>query len=288
MKSPSILLSVVLLSTFSAFPARAGILLNDTFADGNRGTQNLPVSAAFYHGGSSGQQSLEVVSQALAFDFQTTPNQLGQFVGYFTDAGVTTLQVGDKLSFQFTFSASAINNDASSIRIGLFNSGGDRVEADTTGIADAAFDGSTGYSFWNSQGTGTATGGFRQRTGTSTTLWASGANTNLGTQTLARLDYAAATTYTLTFALERMSATDMKVSFQDNDGNVFTRTDTAGIFTGFDTFSVFLGNGTVGDVSYIFDDFLITYTPVPEPGSAVGIVSGLAAAMLLRRRGMRG
>jgi hypothetical protein len=284
MKSPSILLAVVLLSTFSVFPARAVILLNDTFADGNRGTQNLPASAAFYHGGSSSQQSLEVVSQALAFDFQTTSNQLGQFVGYFTDSGVTNFQVGDRLSFQFTFSASAINSDASSIRIGLFNSGGDRVDADTTGIADAAFDGSTGYSFWNSQGTGTATGGFRQRTGTSTTLWATGANTNLGTQTLARLDYAALTTYTLTFELERTSATDMKVSFRDNDSNVFTRTDTAGIFTGFDTFSVFLGNGTLGDVSYTFDDFLITYTPVPEPGSAAAVVSGLTVAMLLRRR----
>lgn len=281
MKHPTLLLATALFSSLPVVAIQAAVLLDDTFADGNRATQNLPTSAAWYHGESAGNQSLGVVSQTMELEFFTTANQLGQFVGYFTESGVTALQVGDTLSVQFTLSASAINGDANSFRIGLFSSGGNRVGADG-GISDAAFNGSNGYSFWTSLGT--ANGGFRQRTGTNNTLWNSTANANLGTQTVAGLSYAADTIHTLTLELERISGTEMVITFRDSAGNVATRTDTAGIFTGFDTFSIFAGNGTAGDVTFAFDDIRVTYTPVPEPGSVVLLPAGLAIGLLVCRR----
>jgi hypothetical protein len=284
MKIPPLLLAAAFFATLPLRSGAAAVLLDDTFVDGNRDIQNLPNSAALYHGESAGHQSLVVESQTLNLEFHSTANQLGQFVGYFTNSGVTTLQVGDKLSFQFTLSSSAINPDGNSLRIGLFDSGGNRVTADG-GISEEAFNGSTGYSFWSSLGT--VNGGFRQRTGTNNTLWNSTTNANLGSQNLAGLDYAAGTTYTLTFAVERTSPTEMVVTFTDGNGKSYSRTDNEGIFTGFDTFSVFAGNGTVNDITFTFDDILITYTPVPEPGSASMLTGVTVAFLFIRRKMMR-
>lgn len=139
--------------------ARATVLLNDTFADGDRTTQNLPASAAFYQGGSSVNQSLDVVSQTLQYSFDNTSGQLGQYVVYFTAEGSpVSLNVGDKLSVSLTFSGDQIVNGADSLRIGLFDSGGSRVSADYSGVANVAFNAYTGYSFFGNMGAGSNTG----------------------------------------------------------------------------------------------------------------------------------
>jgi hypothetical protein len=167
------------------------------------------------------------------------------------------------------------------LRIGLYNSGGTRVSADTSGIANTAFNAYTGYGLWaNLNAAGSNSTRLVQRTGTNTTLFASGAHSNI-VSAMPALGYTADTTYTLMLEIEHTSASSVTLTFTDSNGYSRTGTDTAGSFTSFDTFALFLGNGS-SVTNYTVDNVQISV--VPEPGS--GLLAGLGGgALLLLRRG---
>lgn len=279
-----ILLATALVAGSAVSVHAQATLLNDTFADGDRTTQNLPASAAHYFGTSTANGNIAVTSNALQFGYTGTTNTLSQVVSYFTPGGSpVALSVGDTLTASFTLSGTAIANAADTLRIGLYNSGGTRVSADTSGIADAAFNSYTGYGLWANMGTGSNSTDLVQRTSSSTTLFAGGAHSNVVSST-APLGYSAATTYTLTFEIEYTSESSVSLTFTDSNGYSKTAVDTSGLVTSFDTFALFLGSGSV-ETAFTVDNIHITTTSIPEPSSVATLAGlGVLGLVISRRR----
>lgn len=279
------LLATTLVAGSAVFAHAQTTLLNDTFADGDRTTQNLPASAAHYFGTTDSNGTVAVASNALQFSYAGTTNTLTQAVSYFSPGGSPiALSIGDTLTASFTLSGTNIANAADTLRIGLYNSGGNRVSADTSGIADAAFNSYTGYGLWANMGTGTNTTDLVRRTGTSSTLFAGGAHPNIVGST-ATLGYAADTTYTLTFEIEYTSASSVSLTFTDSKGYSKTATDTVGLFTSFDTFALFLSNGGAVTDYTVDNIFISTTAAIPEPSTYAALIgAGVLGLAAWRRR----
>ena len=110
------------------FSAHAVVILDDTFADGSRSTQNLPTDSAWYcSSGSSltaapGAMTLQMGSSAILA------------VSYFTTSAnnPVSLNVGDTLSVNitYTFAGMAAENTSQGFRLALCHFGASRANAD--------------------------------------------------------------------------------------------------------------------------------------------------------------
>src|SRR3954454_24415 len=102
-----------------AGPARAGVLLDDTWADGTRNNQNLPTDSAWYAStgasltATANSMSLAVGSGAIMAVTYFTPNV----------AGPVQLGVGDtlKATFTLTFTGVGAPNPSQGFRMGIFD-----------------------------------------------------------------------------------------------------------------------------------------------------------------------
>src|SRR5580698_10061283 len=110
------------------FPVQATILLDDTFADGSRSIQNLPVESAWY---ASSGSSLTAAPGAMTLTLGSSA-VLG--VTYFTSNSTSpiSLNIGDTLTanITFTFNGIAPLNTSQGFRIALCDFGTNRVTAD--------------------------------------------------------------------------------------------------------------------------------------------------------------
>jgi len=122
-----------------ALQAHATVLLNDTFADGNRTTQALPGSAQWYIGGAS---SIASTNASSGLTLTQTKAATATTMAYFTP---TTLQIGDtlELTFSYSFHTAAVADN--SFQFGLYNSGGSRLTKDGLGFNNSLFNNYTGY-----------------------------------------------------------------------------------------------------------------------------------------------
>jgi len=122
-----------------ALQAHATVLLNDTFADGNRTTQSLPGSAQWYVGGASSTAS---VSASSGLTLTQNKAGIGTAVAYFTP---TALQVGAtlELTFSYSFHTAAVADN--NFQFGLYNSGGSHLTQDGLGFNNSLFNNYTGY-----------------------------------------------------------------------------------------------------------------------------------------------
>jgi len=121
-----------------SFAAHAEILLEESFANGNRTMQQLPASAAWFVSEADGVlQNKRGLSSA--------PNR--HLLAYIaeTDKPVS-LAVGESLILQLSFSAKEPLTKGGVFRIGFFNSGGKRITSDGAGPSNPAFLGYKGYS----------------------------------------------------------------------------------------------------------------------------------------------
>ena len=234
-----LLLCVALLGAAAlAIPFVAGAagntLLNDLFTDGNSTNQSLPNSVRLFKGRSTTVRTDAVGS--VTFDMAATSTNSEAFWGYFTNSGSpVNLGVGDKLSVAGTFSLTGFVGTGQDVRFGVLNSLGTRNVNDLTGGQnDATFAGDPGYALgFFASGSGSPFVIYRRTNlnvnnvfntfGDFTALPGAGA-----TQ---RQQLTNGTPYTLTYTIERLTATDTRISVSVTGGALnnlnFTSTESS-------------------------------------------------------------
>lgn len=267
----------------------ATTIVSDSFADGERSTQNLPTSAAWYQLGSA----TSTVSSSTGYTISPAASGNASIaVSYFTP---TTLAIGSSMTLTFSVTDTITPGAASArqgLRFGLFNSNGvtpgsNLLTGDTTTLTNSAFTHYTGYAgFYSLQSALDPSGiAISQRDGVSPVL----TNSLFGGtsySTLGALTGSSATTtgttYTVSLTLQYISATEMDITLIAN-GNTVTRT-TSSIISTFDSIGLF-SSGSNGDITY--DN--ITVTVVPEPSTAALLaVTFFGAIVLCRERRRKG
>ncbi len=134
--SPAVGLAALLLS---CVPLSAQTtLLEETFPEDQRMTQDLPDTAAWY---SSGTRSGIIYTEGAL----TSP--VNRYIlAYFTNDGMVSLKNGESLSLEFTFDLiKAVAGQRGFFRVALLNSGGTRIDADNARLANPVFNEYTGY-----------------------------------------------------------------------------------------------------------------------------------------------
>jgi hypothetical protein len=273
MQSKLTVLATVAMVMLTTVQVNAATVLDDQFTDGERDTQNLPGSAAWFEGGNA----LAVVGNELEFQCKTG-NAYGHLIGYYAATPIT-LAEGESIVASVDFSVNYEPADIDrALRVSLYNAGGSKVTADG-GSSDAIYTNYRGYEFGVNNGN-TAAGGasFRERTGANSILFSSGATSTLGSGV--GVDLAADTSYNLTIALTRTaSGIDMDVTYA---GVTYTTvSDTSNIVDAFDTLAIFNGGDGADASSRMYLD-RVTVDVVPEP--ATMSLLGLGGLALIRRR----
>lgn len=277
--------------------ASAAILLNDTFADGNRTSTSLPTNSAVWV---SHAAATTTAPGSVAFTQSTGSQKL--WTHFATDGAETDLAVGDKLiaTIDFTPRGALYANNSRGFRFGLFNDPTDAQLASDVNSDDGQgrWTDSTGYAVLIAPNSTAGSGANIQlgkRTGTGSLLGSTGtyALSSGGAQIVNALD----TKYTLTFELERAAADVMNLSFSIADANgvisshsvVDDPTGAAALGTGpiATTFEqLFFRFSTAATTSDVVDIHRIQIEHVgaiPEPATA-GVALISAAALLRRRR----
>lgn len=265
-------------------------VFSDTFADGERSTQNLPVSVAWYHN-RPGTSILTVKSGALDVN---VANDVRVVWAYFP---AVTLNVGDSLtlSLDFSFTSSADGG----FRLALLN---------TNGVTPQASDvrgGPTG----NYQGYGVFAGGASNRTtiykrdgvfasspdstlldslgSGPTSIWSSHATgPGIGGPGVAN------TPYTVVLKVTRTGANTAVVSSQFQGDGVTTNgnvslSDAASITARFDTVALdFIGSSLAGDMLVTRAALTVSSAPVftVQPVSR-GVFAGASALFIAEAAG---
>lgn len=286
--------------------AQAGIVVNDSWADGGRNNGADPLDTNWWSSVSSTGTGIEV-----------SPGSLGLVTGT-SGRGIHTVfptqtltNVGDKIVATYTFTTPAtIGIGATAgFRVGLFDtlgrSGLDADIASSSGSPNSLYGyfgtstpGLPGYMLDMDVGTGAEDISFRQLdtpvTATTPTGRLMGTTTGFTQLSPTGPDgaytFAPNTTYTGSLTITRSSATEMQLT-----GTLGTAThsvtdtfDSAsfGLLAFWANSNVFGSSSTAAtaDNGIDFSNVTITFVPVPEPTTAVVLALGLAGAAMRRRR----
>ncbi|HEY9436572.1 MAG TPA: immunoglobulin domain-containing protein, partial [Blastocatellia bacterium] len=206
-------------ATLSVTSTAGLVIMNDSFADGERLTLAPPNSATWLKAQSSTVAT--VAPGSARFTWNTTSADM--ISGYFTIAGSpVTLGVGDTLNLSATFSFTGLNPAAIGVpspglRFGILDSKGSRP-TDNGGTSNAVYIGDTGYGLFTSISTAGATSGSaftlnRRTTITANNIFNTGADfTTIGAGGGPARAFADNTDYTLTYSITRLSATQTRLS----------------------------------------------------------------------------
>jgi pectin methylesterase-like acyl-CoA thioesterase len=254
--------------------AGAATIVNDTFADGESQTQNLGGNSVRLFNGRAGTVRTDAPG-SVNFNISAAGGSEG-FWGFFTNGAPVTLGVGDRLSVSANFSVQNLGaNLGADLRFGAFDSKGTRTTANTTGgINSPTFADDPGYA---TRLAGTAASGtppftIHRRANPS----ASDPLANVISTTVP--EYAAVTVtggsgraplvngtpYAFTFTIERVSASDTKITVSLTDGGSLnlhsTATESSATpATTFDWFGFRVPNGFASDIN--FTRWSADYTP---------------------------
>ncbi|WP_043585218.1 PEP-CTERM sorting domain-containing protein [Geminisphaera colitermitum] len=195
------------------------------------------------------------------------------FFGKFTPQILSN--VGDVLTLNFTatvtYPGTAPTGDQL-FRFGFFNTGA---------LTTEAFTNQTGYRV-DFGTTGGANSGFRERTGSTSNLFASAPTSpRLSDQTNSDYSFVitSGTAFSGSLSLELLENGSVKLTTQVGNLTSVTATDATNAFTTFDTFSFYYVRGLgTGANTVTFDSLSVAFTPVPEP-STVAALCGLAALL---------
>jgi pectin methylesterase-like acyl-CoA thioesterase len=255
------------------FIVQATTVINDTFADGISTNQNLPGNSLALYKSRSGTTRTDAVGSA-ELNMTAAAGADGHWA-YFTNSGSPiTLGVGDSLSFTGTFSLTGVKNIGSDIRFGLFNSNGTRQTADLTGgHSSANFADDPGYGAQFVVGpTGTTPFTLYRRDAFAQnnifTSFTGNGWTSLGASTAARQPLADNTSYDFTYTIERLSATQTRLTISVTGGTLtnlnYTATETSATpNTSFDWFTMRYAYSTTPSFadSIKYTRFKIDYNP---------------------------
>lgn len=276
----------------------AGTLLDDTWATGDRSTQNLPSQSAWYASSSS---SLTAVPGTMT---GTDGTGSVEWQTYFTPSAAQQLNVGDTLQVGVTMNFVGVNTGGAStsrgVRIGLYDfSGGTRLTADSystgsgTGAPGA---GVTGYMLNMNMATTFDIDNplqimARSNPSDVNLMGTTGDYTSIGSGGGLAGDpgFVDGTSYTLTFAVTRTSASsvDITTSWVGSGLNISTtQTDSTYNYTGFDAFALRPAGNASGASTWNFTEMKVDYIPVPEP--SIFALAGIGLlGLILRRRSSR-
>lgn len=252
----------------------ASILLDDTFANGNRTTQNLPTSAHWFSGGTTARAN--VTGGRLVFSGAPSGDIGGGGLAYFTATGSPeVLQLGQSITLSFDYSFGTTDTKDWSFGFGLFNSGGSRVTVDNTGFNAGIFKNYVGYEVAGIFGTDTSSGRYKiaQRTGAANNLLSTSTYTVLGSGIKQTGGITPGVTYSASLIITYVNPTNIVIESMI-DGQALFRTNTTGLITSFDTVGIFASDKPD---SLTIDNILVDPYFVPEPS----IISFIALGFLL-------
>src|SRR5215207_5258550 len=250
--------------------AAAATLVNDTFADANSQNQDISNnSLRLFNGRSTTGRTGGPGS--VAFDMTATGTSSEGFWSHFTDGAPVALGVGDRLSVSGTFTLEGFRANGQDVRFGLFDSRGSRNTTNLTGgMNGSVFADDTGYAgqFYAS-GTGGPFTLFRRTAPASTNilnaLSAPEYTALPGSGASARQALVDNTPYTLTYTVERLSATETRLTASVTGGSLsgltFSATETSSAPAAtFDWFG-FRVAGTNFTTKVAFTNLRADYTP---------------------------
>jgi pectin methylesterase-like acyl-CoA thioesterase len=271
MKKLRIALPIVIALVVIALPfliVWAAALVNDTYADGNSQNQDLANNSIRLFNGRTTTVRTDTVG-SVTFDLTNTTSADG-FWGFFANSGSpVNLKVGDKLSVSCTFVLTGFGGGGQDVRFGVLNSLGTRNANNLTGgMNDASFSGDPGYALdFFPSGSGTPFAILRRTNLTGNNPFNSIADFTAipGTGATTRQTLANATPYTLNYSIERLTATETKISVAVTGGALsnlnFTSTETSATpNTAFDYFGFRVANNTFAQ-KIQFTNWLIDYSP---------------------------
>lgn len=258
--------------------AAGNTLVNDTFADGNSQNQNLANNSLQLfnsRAAATGTRTVRTDSVGAAeFDMTTLGTSADAFWAHFTNPGSPlALAVGDKISFSGTFAVAGFPGGSADIRFGLFDSKATRNTANLTGGQNnAVFGDDTGYGaqFFGS-GSGAPFILYRRDVSNPATnnifntMSGAGWSSLSGAGAAARQTLANGTPYTFTYTVERLSATDNRVTIAVTGGSLSNLTyaateSSSNPHTTFDSFH-FRVAGTNFATKLTFTRLLVEYSP---------------------------
>jgi len=263
----------VVLAFFGGSPVRGAVLLNASFSDGDRLTQNLPNSARWYSGGAS--NNVSAASGALVFTGDSGGSSPGSIHGgglaYFTAAGKPiSLAVGQSLTLSFNYSSSQSDSGDWDFGFGLYNSGGLRIAADNSGFNNSIFNKYTGYEAAGILGpdiSGLGRYKIASRTLSGNNLLASSFYTIFGGNVKQIAGTNAGQTYAASLTLSAINATNLVLT-SVIAGQTLTRTNVSGVVTNFDTVGIF-APGAPG--TFTVDNVAVTVSNIPPVANVMTV-----------------
>jgi pectate lyase len=268
-----VIVAIIALGT----PSQAVVILDDTWADGNRNNTSLPTNAAWYASNGSaltattGSMTLTLGSSAILA------------VSYFTTnaANPVQLAVGDTLltTITLTFNGLAAENTSQGFRLGVFHFGSNRVSADFSSNSSQGA-GVLGYALFQNMGVAfnnaTPMDIFTRTNLTDTSLLGStGDYGSLGTgpgSTNNFGGFANGTSYTLQYAFQRTATNVMAISVSwldpTNGATLLTSvTDNNATNFNFDGIGFRPSEASQAASSTIFQEVKVEYIPGNTPPS---------------------
>jgi pectin methylesterase-like acyl-CoA thioesterase len=246
-------------------------LVDDTFADGNSQNQDLANNSLRLFNGRTNNVRTDQVG-SVTFDVTPATTSSEAFWAFFTDAGAPiVLGVGDKLSVAVAFSLSGFKNNGQDIRWGVLDSQGTRNTTNLTGgMNDATFVNDTGYGLdFFASGTGSPFVIARRAVLSNANVFNSFGDFSPinGSGASARQALVDDTPYTLSYNIERLTATDTRISTEVAGGalsdlNYSAVESTATPNTSFDYFAFRIG-GTNFTSKVTFTELKVQYNPAP-------------------------
>ena len=247
-----------------------GVLLDTKFADGNSQIQDLANNSVWLFNGRTTTVRTEQKG-SVSFDVTNAGGSEGVWA-FFTDSGKPVdLGVGDRLSVAVTFSLSGFQNNGQDIRWGVLDSKGTRNTANLAGgMNDATFINDTGYGLdYFASGAGSPfVVGRRSVLSNANVFNNFGDFTAInGTGADARQSLADGVSYTLTYVVERVSASDTRITASVTGGTLagldYAAVETsAAPNTTFDYFA-FRISGPGFATKLTFTELKVAYDPAP-------------------------
>ena len=287
--------------------ARAGMIVNDSWADGGRNNGADPLDTNWWSSTSNTNNSVEVSVGSMGMVTGSSGRGLH---GVFPTQ--TLANVGDKLVATYTFTTPATIGSAQTggFRVGLFDTlGRAGLNADITSSSTQPSSlygyfgtndvGLPGYMMDMDVGTGAEDISFRQLdtpvTASTPTGRLMGTTTGFTQFSPTGVDggytFAANTTYTGSFTVTRINATDMQItgtlgSYSHSNTDAFDSAD-IGMIAFWANSNVFGSASTIGTANngIDFSNITIEFFPVPEPTALTLLgMTALLLAFRTRRR----
>lgn len=265
------------------------VIVNETFADGDRTTQNPPDSIQWTYGAHRSSEaftSLTASDNKLLWDHTSGANSSFSAIwGHFAS---TSPAIGETLRLSFTVSFSSAGNAVATdgaFRWALLNSGGSQVTTDFAGSNATGIQSGTTFASWTGYQGDTAVAGtpnsstlqIRERKGSGSSLF-----TSSNWDVRANGNTSATGTSDITVLLDVTRTASGVTIGTSYGGTSITYVDSSASTTSFDTIAFFTLDSLSKDIT--LSNIKLETLIIPEPTSALLSALGFAGFAFRRKR----